>query len=295
MIRSTDVRMVGMTIVAALVATVGCNVEVDTPVGDAIAAADDLTLSTTERQGVQAALSSIESLTHAAGTAQATTGTSVGAAAEASSFTLPESGELAFGICPQVLLQASLATEALSASVDYGDGCTPLAADDYLVSGTATGTYTDGDQAGAVDITINITVNNASTLDGEIGVAFTRTGDGVDLDGDWDISYTTATDTIVTDATGLAGYESVSATTTFVDFEGTVSDGTTSWEIVLDAVATSYQQNANFIPFAGSITLTGSDIRMLTVTFNSDSPSTGVVEVTVDSLPSIEVNLFDVE
>ena len=282
--------MGGVLVIAALGA--GCTSEFNVAgPGDVLSTTDELTLTTADRESLQAGLDAIESMATATGTAQATTDDGALDSFGLSSATIPEDGEVSRGECPEVTLATDIVSALLAIAVDYGDGCSPLSVDDYTVSGRATGTFTEADSS--LSLTFDDLTSNGNTLDGDLGVSLSRTNDGVGLDGDWNLAYTTAQQVVATAGAGRADYVRETATTTIVDFDGTVSNDGDIWGAIISGVATSFQQNGNFIPFSGSITLTLADGRQLTLAFNEDSPTTGQAEVSINDLPAIEVDLFE--
>ena len=57
-------------------------------------------------------------------------------------------------------------------------------------------------------------------------------------------------------------------------------------------VKMSYATYGVGIPFSGETTVSGDGIRTMIVRFNENSPSTGVVEVSIDGSPFVEVPLY---
>jgi len=282
--------MGGVLVIAALGA--GCTSEFNVAgPGDVLSTTDELTLTTADRESLQAGLDAIQSMATATGTAQASTDDGALDSFGLSSATIPEDGEVSRGECPEVTLATDIVSALLAIAVDYGDGCSPLSVDDYTVSGRATGTFTEADSS--LSLTFDDLTSNGNTLDGDLGVSLSRTNDGVGLDGDWNLAYTTAQQVVATAGAGRADYVRETATTTIVDFDGTVSNDGDIWGAIISGVATSFQQNGNFIPFSGSITLTLADGRQLNLVFDEDSPTTGQAEVSINDLPAIEVDLFE--
>ena len=282
--------MCGVLVIAAV--GVGCTAEINVPgAEDMSLGTDELTLTTTDRESLKAGLAAIESLATAASTAQSTTDDGALEGFGLSSATVSEDGEVSRGECPEVTLATDVMSVTLAISVDFGDGCEPLSVDDYTVSGRATGTFTDADSS--LSLTFDDLTGNGNLLDGDLGVSLRKTNDGIGLDGDWNLAYTTAQQTVATVGAGQIDYARETATTTIIDFSGTVSDSSRTWGAIVAGVATSFQQNGNFIPFSGSITLTLADGRRLTLVFGENSPTSGQAEVSINDLPAIEVDLFD--
>ena len=59
----------------------------------------------------------------------------------------------------------------------------------------------------------------------------------------------------------------------------------------MTGIMASWPTYESYIPYAGTMTLTGTDIRSYTVRFSTDSPTTGVVEVSINGSPYFEVDL----
>jgi hypothetical protein len=65
----------------------------------------------------------------------------------------------------------------------------------------------------------------------------------------------------------------------------------TTWHITMSGIEVSYAENASFIPYAGTVSISGLGIRPMTVTFDSNSPSTGIVMVSVEGGPPFPADI----
>lgn len=252
-------------------------------------------LSTSEEDAISAALTSTESLANATGAVQSPTA----AESDDVSLDLPEQGsgaEVEFGTCPSVALaasgQAQAGDAALDLTIDFGDGCLPFDDGQYECSGLVTGSFSQAQQA--IDCSFDSLTCNGNSLNGEAALSYEFTPSNVGLTGDWNLSWDESGDTFVTDGFGAVDYDREAQSTTIASFSGALTTPTNDqYDTTLTDVQTSFMTHGNFVPFGGTITLDGDDIREITIEFNSDSPSTGIVEVTIGSGAAFEVNIFE--
>jgi hypothetical protein len=252
---------------------------------------DRTELTDNEKEAVAATAKSSESLAQAIGTAKNTADT--GENQSACHVPLPVGPqELTFGTCPVVTLAAAEEPLSFSVTLDFGEGgCNPASEADFTCAGSATGTYDQ--QASTLTVSFDEVSCNETSLDGDIDVSFDIEGYTVQLNGEWALTYQDGDDTINTDGDGDGSYDATTGVTTISSFMGTVSDGTNSWDATLSNIEISYATYESLIPYAGEATIAGADARTLTVRFSTDSPTTGVVEVSVEGSPFFEVILFE--
>jgi hypothetical protein len=180
----------------------------------------------------------------------------------------------------------------VTVTLDFGGGCTPVMYPDVTVTGSIGGTVTFG------PFSINLTLDSFSvggdTIDGEVELAFVKEEGSVGFTGDMDLS---------TSSGGSVTLESVQwtldAATGVVILSGTgigeEADGDV-YQIELAEVVIDGQGNGNFIPESGVATVTlpnedqifGPDSTTMKVTFTSETPTTGVVLVSVNGATAIE-------
>lgn len=252
-------------------------------------------LSTSEEEAISAALQSTESLANATGTVQSPTSAEV----EESALDLPEQGsneQVEFGTCPNVSLAASGSAQSgnagLSLTIDFGDGCLPFDDGQYECSGQATGTFSQSNKT--IDCSFDSLNCNGNSLDGDAALSYQFTPSNVSLTGDWNLTWDDNGDTFVTDGLGDVDYDRDEHATTISSFVGELTTpDDEQYDTTFTNVQTSFESNGNFVPSAGTITLDGDNIRTITIEFNSESPSTGVVEVTIGNGTPFEVNIFE--
>ena len=212
------------------------------------------------------------------------------------SFDIPDiptgSQSITFGQCPEVELEVTndgLLT--FDMSIDFGTtGCTPYGWDDYICTGSASGTFDQSEQN--LSVTFESISCNEATLTGTADVNYDIDGQAIDLDGDWDLTYVDDIGTIQTDGNGEGGYNASTYVTTITSFEGDVTDTVSTWSTIMLGIHASYPTYGSYIPYSGTMTVSGPDIRTMTVRFNEDSPTTGVVEVSIGGAPYFNVNLY---
>jgi hypothetical protein len=237
------------------------------------------TLTSGEQQSVEAGLNATASLAGATNTTQSTAG-------DDAQSSLDTPGLQSFGTCPEVTLTPATGEQdakVFVASVDFGDGCYPggeAGQDKYFVSGSAEGSFDQATQTVAMQFN-SLSVNGA-TLDGTCDVALAWASDGLVLDGAWNLNYTAGEIAYSTNGDGTAKYDPSTQATTISTFTGSIEDGTETYAAELSNVMTSYNTYGNIIPSSGAMTLSGPEIRSLEIRFNAESPTTYVVEVSIN-------------
>ncbi len=197
-----------------------------------------------------------------------------------------------FSDCPTFQTGIDADSQQATVMLDFGGGCSPVLYPDVSVSGSIGGAVTIG------PFSINLTLDSFSvggdTIDGEIELAFVKEDGSVGFTGDMDLS---------SSAGGSVTLESVQwaldTTTGVVTMSGTgigeEPDGDV-YLIELDEIVIDGQGNGNFIPESGVVTVTlpnedlvfGPDSTSLGVTFTSQTPTTGIVLVSVNGAAAIE-------
>lgn len=243
-------------------------------------------LSAAERAAIDTLVEAAGALTSASSTSQSASDVSVQNAQVS-----PASST--GGSCPAVTGSASIENGLFfSVTIDFGDppGCSILGQGGYLCSGNATGSYSSGD--GQLDLVFNTVSCNGNSLDGSAALTYAIADLTLALTGDFDLTWVSGDDAVTAAGEGTCYYNRDTATTTIVAFDGTISDGESDWSAALYDLVVSYQNNPTLIPSAGEATVSGSEIRTLTIRFNAGSPSTGEVSVSIAGGPFFTVNLF---
>lgn len=266
----------------ALLALAGCPSGTTTITGTS---SDITTLTSTEEQAIEAALNAMGSLAGASGAVQ---GVSAGDTLD-SGQTQPSETSITFGQCPEISISMDNPSGlTLNLSIDFGDGCTPTGSS-VTCAGSAQGTVDQSAQELAVVFDDFRCEDN--DLAGSVDVAWTRGTTNVSLDGSWVLDFTDNDYSVFTSGTGQVSFNSSTLATTVSTFVGTIQDDTGSWGLSANSIVTTYAANGNLIPSDGDVTLSGTDIHTVTVFFNSDSPSTGIVQVSVNDGPTFDVNI----
>ncbi|MBN2445687.1 MAG: hypothetical protein JXO22_03120 [Phycisphaerae bacterium] len=249
---------------------------------------DSTTLTAVEQDAVTTAVTANESLGQAVNTTQSTTGGD-----DESSLEIPTGTQTRnFGLCPEVSMK--LANDGLvtfDMTIDFGDGCAPADSPNFTCSGYATGTFSQ--QAKSLNVTFSNISCNEATLEGDVNATYDVNNLDVALSGDWDLTYTDSVGSVLTDGNGTGSYSGSTLTTTVETFTGTISDTVYSWNATIDNVKMSYATYGNGIPFSGQTSVSGDGIRTTIVRFSANSPTTGIVEVSIDGgAHFFEVNLY---
>jgi len=244
-------------------------------------------LTAGETAAVAAAARAAESLSQTAGTAQAIARADELPLRQAKAFAAKP---MTFGSCPAVTLTMGEQDPLVyDLTLDFGTGCAPFANSDYTCSGTATGSL-DPD-AKRVTLQFADLTCNEKTLTGSVGVTYERTDTGIGLAGSWNVSYTDGAGSLGVAGNGTVSYDPAATATTVSSFAGTISAAGESWTAAMSDVLVSFRTGGSLIPSAGEITLTGENIRSITIRFDPASPTTGIVRVSLDSGPFHRVAL----
>lgn len=236
-------------------------------------------VSASEAAAIGAAINSIESLTGSLNTTQDAAGGDSQSARTTSA-------------CPEATFTASNTDGlALNATLDFGDGCDVLGSPDYSCSGSVAGTFTQS--TNSLFAQFGALTCNGHTIEGTLTVGFNATTDSIGFTGDWNIIYGDADGDVTTIGNGDATYDRTAATTTFSTFEGEITTGGATYGVGATNVVTSLSNNGNFVPQAGAVTLTGPTFDSVVVHFDSTSPATGAVQVSVNGGDFFSYNLFE--
>lgn len=203
-----------------------------------------------------------------------------------------DTGTLTVGTCPEATFTSGETTGTFSMSLDFGDGC----ADSDETTPTCVGTVTGS--ATPAQSTLEATFDDFNCddfgVDGTVSVEYAlSTGISV-LNGDWNITVNGEGDAqYSTDGNDELQIDSSDRSVVIPTFAATVSDGTSEWNMSFVELGIDYHTYGNFVPYAGWIEIYSDSTRDVTIRFNENSPSTGVVEISVDDSPYFEVDLND--
>ena len=238
-------------------------------------------LQASERAAIDAAVETIESLTVAGNSVQGSTSIPL------DSQTAREKEMPTLGSCPAVSVDASKLTNlTLQMTLDYGSqGCTPFEGD-HMVSGSATGTLRLLEQN--LVVTFHDLESDSRSLQGGLEVDFARSDNELALDGTWEL----ATSSVASAGTGIVAFDAETGATTIRNYAGTATTDEGDWSLTTDSLMLAPVTHENFIPFDGALQLSAVPTRVISVTFDQDSPSTGLVTVQINDGPTQEVSLF---
>lgn len=199
-------------------------------------------------------------------------------------------GDATFGTCPIVTTAVSAMPDiGLEITVDYGDGCASPLAPNYTCSGAASGSLTT---AGAtLTVTFDELTCNGDLLDGSVELALTASRAAVRLGGLWSLTHRGDGEEFMTVGEGTTAYDRQTGVTTVELFDGSVTASGTMTVLSASQVLVSFQMYGSLVPFGGTLSVSGSDVRPTTVRFNEDSPTAGEVEMSLDGSPYFVVTL----
>lgn len=242
-----------------------------------------------EESGIHAANSSARSLAQALSLLQSVA--AEGAARISSDGSLrpvSQGRDVTFGVCPAVTLSGTTGVNFTIAATFPGD-CAPLGISGYSCGGAATGTYNALTQSISADF--DALRCNERSLDGTAEITFLLAGGNTTLNGTWNLTIADGSEQVATTGTGILTYDPQNKRATVQSFVGTCTQGGTALTLALTSVRINYAANGSLRPSAGTAVLSGAGIRTLTVTFDENTPSTGIVSVQIGSAPAVNVDL----
>jgi len=197
---------------------------------------------------------------------------------------------VSFGTCP--VITTAIGTGAVDLSIDFGASpCVPAVFPDLSCSGSATGSFSAS--SSSIAVAFNSIGCNGKSLTGQADVTFNLSQTGVVLSGSFDLGWLNGGESITTTGAGQFHYDRTGKSTTITSFNGSVTNPEGTYTAVCTDLVVSYQNNANLVPSAGTIDLSGPNVRSLTIRFNADSPSTGEVEMSIAGGVFFTVNLSE--
>jgi hypothetical protein len=262
----------------------------ETPDPDDEGPITEASLTEAEADAVEAAVFGVAALTQATATTQSAADSDTLSSAQ----TIPALPEIpestTFGQCPVVTLSLrDFAALVFEVTVDFGASCNPAGTPDHACSGRATGSLSAA--ASTMEMVFERIACNAAALDGSADLIYALGETNVDLVGDWDLDWMIEDEVFQTVGTGDVTYDRLSSNVFVSTFQGTVAEEDGSWTLQARELDISFVDNASLIPSSGVLTLSGGDIRTVTVTFDENSPSTGQVGVSVDGGPTVTISL----
>ncbi len=244
-------------------------------------------LTAGEKAALATAARAAESLSQTAGTAQAIARADELPLRQAKAFAAKP---MTFGSCPAVTLTMGEQDPLVyDLTLDFGTGCAPFASSDYTCSGTVAGSL-DPDAKRVTLQFADLTCND-KTLAGSVGVIYERADAGIGLTGTWNVSYSDGAGSLGVTGNGTVSYDPAATAATVSSFAGTIHGGAETWIAAMSDVLVSFRTAGSLIPSAGEITLTGENIRSITIRFDPASPTTGIVRVSLDSGPFFKATL----
>ena len=260
---------------------------------------DDLT--SLENKAIIAGCNAPGALAQAADVSQNATG-DLGSGGSQQS--VPQDKDATFGTCPEVTKDGSLGS-GVDLTIDFGQTpCTALSVQQedgslytYTCSGSASGSFSLASQS--MSLTFSNLSCNDQALDGSASLSYSLLVPGVQLEGTWNLSWYPGTEAIGTSGTGTVSYVPVTGgccdVTHIEEFAGNVTEGEYEWSAAMTNIRVSLEKYYSFIPYSGSMTIDGPDIRALTITFNENSPTTGEITVSLENGRSVTVSLYELE
>lgn len=180
------------------------------------------------------------------------------------------------GVCPQVTLEAD-SGGLLSATLDFGTGCEPVFMPGVTIAGSLIGTLMPTSQS--LSLMFNSFTVDSDVLHGTINVVFQLTGHTLSMEGNWYLDLWVSEASTQTEGEGSVAYNGDTYATVVNSFTGSVTRDSDTWSLTMNNIQVSYAAYQSFIPYGGQMTITGLTIRPLTIRFDTDSPSTGQVDV----------------
>lgn len=246
-------------------------------------------IRTGERDAIQAAIIAAQSLS-------VTTSTTHAGASRGDTQSALDNGstpDLTVGTCPETTFSASGTAGTLSLSLDFGAGCTTTAFEAAPdCRGTVSGTITPAQNS--TELTFDNFSCGTDSVSGDVNVEYAlSTGISV-LNGTWKLTWLLDGKTSYEiDGNGEVQFDATDGTIIVPSVAATVATGGDEWNVSVVETAMSFPTYENFVPYAGSVEVYGTDIRGVIVKFDTSSPTTGIVQVSIGGSPFFEVNLGD--
>jgi len=246
-------------------------------------------IRTGERSAIQAALIAAQALS-------VTSSTTHSGASRGDTQSALDNGStpgVTVGTCPATTFAASGTTGTLSMTLDFGTGCTSTKFDAAPeCRGTISGTITPAQNTTSATFTDFSCGSDSVSGDVDLEYALS-TGISV-LDGTWKLTWLLGgKDSYGIDGNGEVQFDATDGTIIVPSVAATVMQGGDEWNVSVVEAAMSYPMYENFVPYAGSVEVYGTDIRGVIVKFDASSPTTGIVQVSIGGSPFFEVNLGD--
>lgn len=194
--------------------------------------------------------------------------------------------------CPTIEGGVDGEGQQANVSLDFGSGCTPDLYPNVTFSGMLTGTIS------LAPLTLNLSIEGFSTgdetINGEIELSFESANGGLAFTADAILESSDGSslvlDTLSWTLETATGLVRVSGVGTGEDPAGAV------YQLELVDLVADGQQNGNFIPQEGSVALTlpnddaifGPDSTTIVVRFGAQTPSNGIVFVSVNGAAEVE-------
>lgn len=259
--------------IAVFVATGGCPTTATT----------DQALTVIQTAAVEAAVSGSAGLASTTDLAQAAS------ESEGKDQTAQSIADISFGSCPEITLtNLSLTLRTAAATLNFGAGCKPYDAAEFTWSGQAAAQVDLGEMTVAAQF--DALTAGPYALDGQFDLLWERTSSGVALEGEWDFETTNDGATAGFDGAGTATFNAQTPST-LLEFDGALTYEGNTWAATLKDVLVSYVENANLIPAAGTVTITGTEVGTLSLAFDESSPKTGEIEVRINGGPAFPYTL----
>ncbi len=247
---------------------------------------DSAALTQSQREAIDAALTNVQAIldTNEAAAASLDDENNALAAKQA------QNAQQTFGTCPQVtvsgLLQPNVPT---TVTTDFGDGCTPIGT---MLSCTGGATGTLAFNPNTLDLTFVTFGCDVRMIDGTTSQTWQRANGVLILSGDWNLAVnSTELGATAIDANGAMAVDRNTLTTTIESLTGAITVSGATWTVGANTLLISYAANANLVPASGVLTVTGPTGDSLAITFDSNSPITGEVRVSINGGPQIPYTL----
>jgi len=178
--------------------------------------------------------------------------------------------------------------------LDYGEGCTPALYPESTFSGSVSGELNVSERTAT--LTFDDFAIDGDSVDGTVTLSYTRDNGISTIEAEVDLAFDDGRSEVTTtgELTVVIDESTGEITITYGDL--VIADQSGSDAVILENVHSDVASNGNFLPDAGTATITWEEppppVTMV-ITFTDQTPVTGTVLISVNDSPTISYTVGD--